>query len=206
MSTPLAKQCFEQGVMRGFLKASALGKSATSASAARVAMSALRKKELAALGEKLFRESGQYGNALGSLKATVLPGYGQLRAVKQLIRSYPRLYQSAAPQDREMVKRLFRQQLEQSFTDIGQVAEPKVKFWRTTAPAAAGGTAGMGLGLAGGAAGGAVERQRANEQRLRAMPLWDRMKYLLLPQSLNIKPELPYELRSTRRRELPNGI
>ena len=196
MSKPLEVQCFEDGAARGLLKAAYGMRKSAGPTAARTAMSALRKRELAALGEKIFRQAKSPASPLQGLKSVILPGYGQMGALRHLIASYPAMLRNAAPADRPMVQKLFRQQLEQAFAGIGEVAEPKIKFWQTTAPLVGGATAGMGLGLAGGAAGGALQRQRDVEGRLANMPLWDRMKYLVMPQSLNVRPQLPYELRS----------
>jgi hypothetical protein len=199
MSKPLEDQCFEDGEARRLKKLAAAG-------AGRTAMSALRQKELGAIGETIFRQMKAPASPLQGLKSVMLPGYGQMGALKHLIASYPSMLRNAAPVDRPMVRKMFQQQLQQAFTGIGEVAEPKLKFWRTTAPLLGGGTAGMGLGLAGGAAAGAVNRQQDVESRLAKMPLWDRMKYLVLPQSLNVRPQLPYELRPNKSRQVPERI
>ena len=198
MKTPLSASCREDGFNRGFMRllsghVKAAGPGAAGAGAA---MSALRRRELAAIGEKLFRQMKSPTSPLQGLKATMLPGYGQMGSLQQLIASYPGMMRRAAPTEREMVKRLFRQQLEQSFADVGQVAEPKIRFWNTTMPLMGGATAGMGLGLAGGSAAGALQRQKSVEDRLANMSIWDRLEYVLLPRSLNVRPQLPYELRS----------
>ncbi len=195
MSKPLEIQSFEQGVRQGLLRA-AFGMP-KSARAARILLDPLRRKELAALGERLFRESVNPTTPLAGLRSATMPGFGQVKSVRDLISRYPTMYRTAPPADRAAVKRMFQQQLGQQFAEIGHVAKPKLDFWGRTMPMAGAGTAGMGLGLAGGAAGGAVSRQREVEDQLQNMPMWDRMKYLLLPQSLNVRPQLPYELRAT---------
>lgn len=202
MSNPLAVQSFEYGVRRGLLKAARMTKAAIDPRAVKILVDPLRKRQLAMLGETLFRESRQTASPMAGLKSVVLPGYGQLSSVKHLIASYPSLFRNAAPADRPMVKRLFQQQLQQAFAEIGHVAEPKIKFWNKAVPATLGGAAGLGLGGAAGSISGAMNRQRANEQQIADMPMWDRMKYLLLPQSLNIRPQLPYELRASKDRQV----
>lgn len=199
MSKTLEVQCFEDGIRRGFQKIASGRIKSAAAATGRAAMSALRKRELAALGERLFREMKAPAGPMQGLKAAILPGYGQMGSLRHLIASYPTMLRNAAPVDRPMVKKLFQQQLQQHFTDIGGAAEPKIKMWRRTAPLVGGATAGMGLGLAGGSAAGAVQRQRDVENKITNMPLWDRMKYLVMPQSLNVRPQLPYELRARER-------
>lgn len=195
MSKSLEMQSFEQGVQRG-LRCVVFGMP-KSARAARILVDPLRRKELAALGERLFRESVNPRTPLAGLRAATMPGFGQVKSVRDLISRYPSMYRTAPPADREAVKRLFQQQLGQQFSEIGHVAKPKLDFWGRTMPMAGTATAGMGLGLAGGAASGAISRQRDIEEKLQNMSMWDRMKYLLLPQSLNVRPQLPYELRAT---------
>lgn len=195
MSKSLEMQSFEQGVQRGLL--CAVYGMRKSARAARILVDPLRRKELAALGERLFRESVNPRTPLAGLRASTMPGYGQVRSIKDLISRYPAMYRTAPHADREAVKRMFQQQLGQQFAEIGHVAKPKLDFWGRTVPMAGAGTAGMGLGLAGGTAFGALERQRDIEHKLQNMSMWDRMKYLLLPHSMNIRPQLPYELRAT---------
>jgi len=196
MSKPLEVQCFEDGIREGFRKI-ASGRPIKSAGAAsRVAMSALRRRELAAVGEKLFRQMKAPADPIQGLKAALLPGYGQMGSLKHLIASYPQMLRNATPADRPMVKKLFQQQLNQHFVDIGGVAEPKMKMWNRTVPLVGGATVGMGLGLAGGSTAGSALRQRDVENKITNMPLWDRMKYLIMPQSLNVRPQLPYELRA----------
>lgn len=190
MSNPLHIQCFEEGARRGLTQA-ALGHTKSARAAARIIIDPLRRKELAALGERLFRESINPSTPLSGLKSVFMPGFGQRTAVKNLIARYPSMYRGASPANRDVVKKLFQQQLQQHFAEMGHIAKPKMDFVEKTLPAVGAATAGTGLGIAGGAAVGGLNRQNAVEARLKNMPMWDRMKYLILPSSLNVRPKLP---------------
>jgi hypothetical protein len=194
----LSNQAYCDGFVRGLSRQMEKGveKSAgAAATAASVAIPAFRRKEMAALGERLLRESTRAPDVWSGLKAVVRPGYGQIEQVRNMRSQFARLLSRAHPADRQALQRNMQQQLEQAYAEIGAVAEPKINFWGKTVPTVAGVGAGAAGGMALGTGFGKIREQGNIEDRLQNMPLLDRLKYLVLPNSLNVRPQFPYELR-----------
>jgi hypothetical protein len=151
-----------------------------------------RDRELISLGEKLYRQATDPDTAMGGLKAVMLPGYGRTQTVKTLLSQLEDARNAKLPLSAyKGQEETTRQAIQKVMREMGEEAEPKMRFWNHTMPMAAMGTGGLGLGALGGGAYGAFQQQRNVEDRLRNMPLWDRMKYLVLPNSLKTRPTLP---------------
>lgn len=204
MAVPLASQCYTEGFSRrwSFLVKSGMAGHTKSAlipaGAGRVLTNPLAEREMALLGEKIFRQSFNQPNIWTGLKSIVLPGYGQTQAMHAIRNSYLNEIRRLGEQLRGMSpthpsrSRLldavrqattgYRNQSSQLFQEIGTVAKPRLDFWNKTAPLAG------GLGVGGGAgytAGNLIGGNRTLDDvrtQLKDVPLMTRLKYLFNPE------------------------
>lgn len=163
MTSSLDHQCYREGFARGLIK---------SALASRM-FGPMGKAEMEALGERLFQQNIAPGTSIPKrLVASLLPNYGQHRQVMSAITASPRGIKDP------LVRKLLQ--------ELGESAHGRMQFYGQTLPIAAGVAGGVGGGLALGQRAGGYRQQRMDEETLRRMPLWDRLKYVVMPHALNL--------------------
>ena len=202
--TSLREQCYFDGFIRGLAKQlQPLEKSATAATIARIAIPPGRRGEMIALGERLFRESGQNQNVWSGLRAALNPGHGQLDSIRALRRNFAELLRRAPAPDRARLQQDMHRQLQDALAEVGALAHPRIQFQEKTLPMIAAGAGGAGIGLAGGAALGTSREQDRMKHQLEDAPIWERLKYLFAPGSMPVNPDQPKRYFSSTR---PGGI
>jgi len=162
-----------------------------------------RTAEYAALGKSIFNKSYKNPNPLSGLLAAGSAGYGQLRDLHKLRSSFIQSVigmreamgnhpagspsRAALEQAIQTATGAFRHNKQQALARIGATAEPRLKFFRTTLPTAAG----LGAGAAGGYAAGNMVGDVQAKQDVAGAPLSSRLSYLFNPQNLPSSPPPP---------------
>lgn len=181
-----------------------------------------RQRMLAAIGEDVFRKvHNPQAGFMEQLKAIMAPGYNQmihatglrdahLNNVRELGTHLQRLYRRdpagniinrADPNIQSVIQRIqaqaktFRGQQNQAFAEIGSMAEPRLQFFRSALPAAAGVAGGGAIAGMAGAMGGERHGRQDMAQDFAHMPLLKRLQYLVSPTSTSQQmfqpPQLP---------------
>jgi hypothetical protein len=161
MTPSLATQCYREGFARGIIKKALFEK----------AWGAPARAELEALGQRLFTQANAPGTGmLKRLVSSSLPAYGQTQQVTHALMS--------RPMTDPVVRDLFHQ--------IGETAHGKMQFYGKQLPIGAAAVAAGGAGLHLGRRAGAQAQGRFDQQTVDNMPIWDRLRYAVLPHSLNL--------------------
>ncbi len=189
MNADLQTKCFDEGFARGLLKCA--GTSAVE-DAAKVIFNPASRKEMAALGESVFRKATQQGDPLGSFKNFLFPKHDQVHAISQIRNTFAKLLRSAGPADRPVLHQQMHRQMRDAFAELGAGAAPRIRFQQNAVPALA------GLGI-GGAVGGAVGNVQGRDQRegeiaqglATNVPIYKRLQYALFPSSVLAHPRSP---------------
>lgn len=168
-----------------------------------------------AFGEQLFRSAKRpTADIWEGLKATMLPGYGQMNHVAQLQKNHLQDVRYLGNQLKRLVQRDrytgavmnasdprvqsitnlirnqaggFRHQRDTAFAQIGATATPRAKFFGALLPATAGIAGGGALaGAAAGVMGNNAGRQNT-AQDFANLPLFQRLRYTLMPQDTSAR-------------------
>jgi hypothetical protein len=166
----------------------------------KIVYDARRTPELAALGQGIFSQSYRQSSPIKGMLMTGLAGYGQLRGlhadrlgfIKEMagLRSEMNRLPVGNANREFLASRIadkmnaFKSMKRTRLAEIGAVAEPRLKFLRTTVPAVGAG----GVGIAGGAIVGSNIGANQEKKDVAGAPLMDRLKYLFNPDKIPTTP------------------
>ena len=159
-----------------------------------------RIQELAGLGQSIFAKSYKTQNPFSGIVASGMAGYGQLRKLHALrenfiktvsgMRSAMNNHPTGSPARSALQSAIdeasgaFKSKKRRSLAELGATAEPRLKFFRTTVPAAAG----LGAGAAGGYAAGNIVGNANEQNNVAGAPVSSRLSYLMNPSNLPSTP------------------
>lgn len=148
----------------------------------KVAMpAALRQRELAALGERVYRSLRGAQNPLSKLYWHLLPGDINTNRLETLIGGYARNFRKTPQNLRPSFRSNFQDDLQDAYRQIGEMAEPRMQFFNRTLPMTGGLTAGGLAGFGAGSLQGRFAEQDRTQEVLHTAPLIDRLRYLFAP-------------------------
>lgn len=234
MAIPLQEQCFKQGYSRRLAELATGVTRSKAASHTKAAINPLvgmripvptdplAYKQMAALGEQLYHDSIHSPDLLTGLKATLAPGFEQLKNMRAMHAAHMGHVESlmdkmksfipGSPEHDAVRSELarassdFLHRQQQGFAEIGTIAHPRIQF------------AGMmkNLGLGAGAAGigagaygfmkGRDQGQFDSEANMASMPLMERLKYLISPDIAGPPPDPAQKMASSLMRTAGQGL
>ena len=159
----------------------------------RIMINPTTRRQMAGLGEDVYRASTKGGEPISSLMHMLSPRYQQIANVRSQRDLMANLLRSAHPSERPALQAKFRQELQDLFAEVGTAAAPRIRMQQQAGPVAAGvGLAGVG-GLAAGNITGRNQEHQEIQDDVENMPLYRRIQYSLFPKTLVREPKPLYE-------------